>query len=69
LKINLLSIDQIESIEILKGPSSTLYVNSASTAVINIHLKTPVSDKISGSLTSFIGTNSAASDPKLDLED
>lgn len=67
--LNLLSIDQIDSIEILKGPSSTLYGNSASTAVINIRLKTPVSDKISGSLTSFIGTNSAASDPKLDLED
>ena len=37
--LNLIALDQIESIEILKGASSALYGNRASTAVINITLK------------------------------
>lgn len=34
--MRLLSSDQIESIEIVKGAASTLYGNGAATAVINI---------------------------------
>ena len=37
--LRLLNADQVESIEILKGASSTLYGSGASTAVINIKLK------------------------------
>lgn len=39
--LNFLSIDQIESIEIMKGASSTLYGSSAATGVINIQTKQP----------------------------
>jgi len=37
--LRLLNADQVESIEILKGASSTLYGSGAATAVINIKLK------------------------------
>ena len=37
--MNFLNLDQIESIEILKGASSTLYGSSAATGVINIQTK------------------------------
>jgi vitamin B12 transporter len=37
--LRLLNLDQVESIEILKGASSTLYGSGAATAVINITLK------------------------------
>ena len=37
--LRLLNADQVESIEILKGASSTLYGTGAATAVINIKLK------------------------------
>ena len=38
--LNFLDLDQIESIEILKGASATLYGSSAATGVINIKTKT-----------------------------
>ena len=37
--LRLLNADQVESVEILKGASSTLYGTGAATAVINIKLK------------------------------
>ena len=37
--LRLLPVEQIESIEIMKGASSTLYGSGASTGVINITLK------------------------------
>ena len=37
--LNFLSLDQIESIEILKGAASSLYGSSAATGVINIQTK------------------------------
>jgi len=65
--LNLLSLDQIESIEILKGASSTLYGNRASTAVINIQLKKGAEEKISGNFSSFLGTNNAQNDSDFDI--
>ena len=58
--LRLLAVSQIESIEILKGASSTLYGSGAATAVINVILKKAVENKISGSLETSIGTNKAA---------
>lgn len=58
--MRLLSVNQIESIEVLKGASSTLYGSGAATAVINIILKKASKDKISGSFETSIGTNSTA---------
>jgi len=65
--LNLLSSDQIESIEILKGASSTLYGNRASTAVINIQLKKGGEEKISANFSSFLGTNNTQNDSDFDI--
>jgi len=58
--LRLLSISQIESIEILKGASSTLYGSGAAAAVINIILKKASKDSISGSFETSLGTNNTA---------
>jgi len=58
--LRLLALSQIESIEILKGASSTLYGSGAATAVINIVLKKASKNKISGSFETSFGSNNAA---------
>ncbi|QVY66476.1 TonB-dependent siderophore receptor [Polaribacter sp. Q13] len=58
--LRLLAVSQIESIEILKGASSTLYGSGAATAVINVVLKKASEDKISGSFETSVGTNNTA---------
>ena len=58
--LRLLAVSQIESIEILKGASSTLYGSGAATAVINIILKKASKDKIAGSFETSVGTNNTA---------
>jgi len=58
--LRLLTISQIESIEILKGASSTLYGSGAAAAVINIILKKASKDSISGSFETSLGTNNTA---------
>ncbi len=59
--LRLLAVSQIESIEILKGASSTLYGSGAATAVINIILKKSSKNKISGTFETSIGSNDTAS--------
>jgi len=59
--LRLLAVSQIESIEILKGASSTLYGSGAATAVINIVLKSPSKDSVSASFETSLGTNNTAS--------
>ena len=64
---NFLNLDQIESIEILKGASSTLYGNSASTGVISIQTK-KVSKGFNLQLQSTMGSDSdQTSDRTLNL--
>lgn len=58
--LRFLSVNQIESIEILKGASSTLYGSGAASAVISIVLKKASNDKISGTLETSLGTNNSA---------
>ena len=58
--LRLLAVSQIESIEILKGASSTLYGSGAATAVINIKLKKASQHKIAGSFETSFGTNNTA---------
>ena len=58
--LRLLALSQIESIEILKGASSTLYGSGAATAVINVILKKASKDRISGSFETTFGTNKTA---------
>ena len=67
--LRLLSLNQIENIEILKGASSTLYGSGASTGVINIILKKAKKDTISGSLETSLGTNNDANTSNSILSD
>ena len=55
--LRLLDLNNIESIEILKGAASTLYGNSAATAVINIKTRKASDKVISANLTTVVGTN------------
>ncbi|MEM9687294.1 MAG: TonB-dependent receptor plug domain-containing protein [Bacteroidota bacterium] len=55
--LRLLSLSEIESIEIIKGASSTLYGSGAATAVISITTKKSGEDTISATFRSSIGTN------------
>tara|TARA_B100000575_G_scaffold268069_1_gene246715 strand:- start:20795 stop:22657 length:1863 start_codon:yes stop_codon:yes gene_type:complete len=63
--INFLNINQIESIEVLKGASSSLYGSSASAGVINITTKKS-GEKESFSIDLFTGTEN---DNKRKLDD
>lgn len=56
----LLSLDQIESIEVLKGASSSLYGSGAATGVINIILKKANKKTIAGNYTLNLGTNNSS---------
>ncbi|PQJ81799.1 TonB-dependent receptor plug domain-containing protein [Polaribacter glomeratus] len=67
--LRLVAVNQIESIEILKGGSSTLYGSGAATAVINIILKKASIDKISGSFETSVGTNNTANTSESGLSD
>ena len=55
--LRLLNADQVESIEVLKGDSSTLYGSGAATAVINIKLKEASKKAIAASFRSVLGSN------------
>lgn len=67
--LRLLNADQVESIEILKGASSTLYGSGAATAVINITLKKATKEIISGNFRSMFGTNQSQVDDSYQMED
>ena len=60
--LRLLDLNTVESIEIIKGASSTLYGNAAATAVINITTKKSAKDGISGSFLTVVGTNQTQDD-------
>ncbi|HEX9827520.1 MAG TPA: TonB-dependent receptor plug domain-containing protein, partial [Flavobacteriaceae bacterium] len=67
--LRLLNADQVESIEILKGASSTLYGSGAATAVINIKLKDASKDKISANFRSSMGSNQSQKDNNYSISD
>ena len=67
--LRLLNADQVESIEILKGASSTLYGSGAATAVINIKLKEASKDAVSANLMSVFGTNQSQNDNNYAIND
>jgi vitamin B12 transporter len=67
--LRLLAVSQIESIEILKGASSTLYGSGAATAVINIILKKASKNTVSGSFETSLGTNNTANTSESNLSD
>lgn len=59
--LRFLSLDQIESIEVLKGASSTLYGSSAASGVINIQLKKATNQKLAATYQASIATNNNTS--------
>ncbi|HLT34095.1 MAG TPA: TonB-dependent receptor plug domain-containing protein, partial [Aquaticitalea sp.] len=67
--LRLLNTGQVESIEILKGASSTLYGSGAATAVINIKLKTASKVKITANFQSIVGSNQSASESDYAIKD
>lgn len=67
--LRFLNSSQIESIEILKGAASTLYGNSAATAVISITTKKASKKGTSLEVLSSLGTNQSAEDQNYNLSD
>ncbi len=65
--LRLLPLDQVASIEIIKGASSTLYGSGAATAVINITTKGPKDKNISLQLQSVLGTNQNTTDQEYQI--
>ena len=64
-----IAMDQVASIEVLKGAASTLYGTGAATGVINIILKKASEKLIEGSFSSYIGTNSSQENQSFDLNE
>tara|TARA_R110000787_G_scaffold32138_18_gene85003 strand:- start:1295 stop:3244 length:1950 start_codon:yes stop_codon:yes gene_type:complete len=67
--LRLLSLNQIESIEVLKGASSTLYGTGAGTGVINITLKKASKNEVSGTYEFSLGTNATSENGNTDIND
>ena len=67
--LRLLSLNQIESIEVLKGASSTLYGSGAGSGVINIILKKASKNTVSGVYEVSLGTNSTSKKSNSSLND
>ncbi|WP_272149015.1 TonB-dependent receptor plug domain-containing protein [Tenacibaculum aiptasiae] len=55
--LRLLDLNEVESVEIIKGAASTLYGTGATTAVINIKLKEAKSGHVNTDLALLFGTN------------
>ena len=67
--LRLISVAQIEKIEIMKGASSTLYGTGAATGVINITLKKSAVKDISGIAYSSLGTQNSSETSKTSAQD
>lgn len=67
--LRLIPVEQVESIEIMKGASSTLYGTGAATGVINITLKKAVKDALIGNAYMSLGTQTTADRVKYNPQD
>ncbi len=67
--LRLLPIDQVESIEIMKGAASTLYGSGAATAVINITLKKSSKKPLQANAYINMGSNTTATNHKYNGQD
>ncbi len=67
--LRLLTLSQVESIEVMNGAASTLYGSGAATGVINIKLKEPSSDSISMNYQFSLGTNNTQKKSNFNLRD
>ena len=62
-------LDQVASIEVVKGAASTLYGTGAATGVINIMLKKATDKGFRGSFNTYLGTNNAQEDQQLNINE
>jgi vitamin B12 transporter len=67
--LNLLDLNQVESIEVLKGSSSTLYGSGAANGVINIKLKKASNTPIAFNYMASVGTNNTQRNRKTNLDE
>lgn len=67
--LRLVALDQIESVEILKGAASTLYGSGAATAVINIVTKKAKEGTVHLNIASSMGSNQSQDDEDYELAD
>lgn len=67
--LRLLPVEQVESIEVMKGAASTLYGTGAATGVINITLKKSSKKIIEGNAYLNIGSNNTSDDEKYNGQD
>jgi vitamin B12 transporter len=58
--LRFLNLEQVASIEIIKGAASTLYGSGAATAVIDIRLKKAEAGEVNVSISSSFGTNNTS---------
>lgn len=58
--LNILSLQQVESIEIMKGAASTLYGSGAAAGVINITLKKSSKETFKGNVMLGVGSNNTS---------
>ena len=58
--LRLISAEQVESIEVMKGAASTLYGSGAAAGVINITLKKASKKEVTGNVYSSLGTQTTA---------
>ena len=65
--LRLLTLNQVESIEVMNGAASTLYGSGAATGVINILLKKSSSKPIALNYQTATGTNNSSENTKLNL--
>ncbi len=64
-----LDINQIESIEVLKGASSVLYGSGAATGVVNIIMKKASKKEFGGTFTTSVGSNRSAEHNKVAVDE
>ena len=67
--LRLLPVEQIESIEIMKGAASTLYGSGAATGLINITLKKAAKKEIEGIIYMNMGTQNIPNQTKTSAQD
>lgn len=67
--LRLLPVEQVESIEVMKGAASTLYGTGAATGVINITLKKASKKAIEGNAYVNIGSNNTSDNKKYNGQD
>ena len=67
--LRLIPVEQVESIEILKGAASTLYGSGAAAGVINITLKKAGKQAIAGNAYMSLGTQTTADKVKYNPQD